>query len=84
MTQSPFSAFPGLLGDPLVLRIVSLEPQKSEQLMTNWSLDAVKAGLTNTGASEVQAGGIGEGWRPREDCEEDRSVQRGWPSVSAS
>ncbi|EPY76372.1 hypothetical protein CB1_001431016 [Camelus ferus] len=35
------------------LRTISLEPQKTEQLTTNWSLDAVKTGLTNTDASEV-------------------------------
>ena len=42
MTQSIFSAFHGFLGNSLVLRTVSLESKKTEQLITNWSLGTVK------------------------------------------
>ena len=57
MTQSIFSAFHGFLGNPLVLRTVSLESKKTEQLITNWSLGAVKvASPTHTPArSELGA-----------------------------
>lgn len=59
MTQSIFSAFHGFLGNSLVLRTVSLESKKTEQLITNWSLGAVKvASPTQTPARSR----LGIGW----------------------
>ena len=71
MTQSIFSAFHGFLGNSLVLKTISLESKKTEQLITNWSLGAMKvASPTQTPTrSRLGIGWVG-GLCGRRECPE--------------
>ena len=58
-TQSIFSAFHGFLGNSLVLRTVSLESKKTEQLVFSWSLGA---GKVASAAQTPVRSRLGIGW----------------------
>lgn len=64
----------GPLGVPLLYVEDDILRASENRMAHHWSPDAAKAGLTNADASEVQAGGIREGWWPWEDRGEGRCV----------